>query len=106
MMVCCCMNILLMAQIYYSYNYESLLFTVMLSHRFVSPDFVVSSIIPIPTGARVALTESEKYKSIAISSLLSKILDHIIIDHQTYSLSTSVYPFCLKSHCVMYYNGE
>ena len=65
----------------------------MLSHSFSPPDFVISGIIPIPKGPRVALTESENYRSIAISSLLSKILDHIIIDNQVHSLSTSDYQF-------------
>ena len=80
----------------------------MLSHSLAPPDFVISGIIPIPKGARVALTESENYRSIAISSLLSKILDHIIIDNQVHSLVTSYYQFDFKSHSstVMYYNGE
>ena len=60
----------------------------MLSHSF----------IPKPKGARVALTDSEKHRSFAISSLLSKLLDHIIIDHQVHSLGTSYYQFGFKSH--------
>ena len=69
--------------------YVSLLFTVMLSHSFSPPDFVIilSGIIPIPKGDRVALTDSEKYRSIAISGLSSKILDLIIIDHQVHSFN-------------------
>ena len=78
--------------------YVSLLFTVMLSHSFAPPYFVISSIIPIPKGPREALTESENYRSIAISSLLSKILDHIIFDNQVHSLRTSDYQFGFKSH--------
>ena len=35
--------------------------------------------------ARVALTDSENYRSIAVNNILSKILDHIIIDHQVHS---------------------
>ena len=67
-------------------------------HSFDPPDFVISVIISILQGPRVALTESENYRSIAISSLLSKILDHIIIDNQVHSLSTSDYQFGFKSH--------
>ena len=69
-----------------------------MSHSFAPPDFVISGIIPIAKGARVALTDSENYRSIVISSLLSKILDHIIIDHQGHSLSTSDFQFGFKSH--------
>ena len=66
--------------------YVSLLFTVMLSHSFAPPDFVIWGIMPIHEGPRVALTESENYRSIATSSILSKILDNIIIDNQVHSL--------------------
>ena len=59
--------------------YVSLLFTVMLFHSLAPPDFVISGIIPSPKGARAALTDSENYRSIAISSLLSKILDQLLI---------------------------
>ena len=50
-----------------------------MSHSFAPPYFVISGIIPIPKGPRVALTESENYRSIAISS-------------------TSDYQFGFKSH--------
>ena len=63
----------------------------MLSHSLAPPAFVVSGIIPIPKGARVAPTDSENYRSIYIRSLLSEVNDHIIIDHQVHSLSTSDY---------------
>ena len=63
----------------------SLLFTVMLSHSFDPPDFVIiAGSIPIPRGARVALNDSENYRTIAISSLLGKIIDHIIINHRVH----------------------
>ena len=53
---------------------------------------VISGIIPIRKGARVALTDSTNYRSIAISSLLRKI------DRQVYPLSTLDYQFGFKSH--------
>ena len=34
--------------------------------------FIKSSIIPIPKGTKATLTDSDKYRSIAISSILSK----------------------------------
>ena len=78
------------------YIYLSLLFTVMITHGFAPPEFIKSSIIPIPKGAKATLNDSEKYRSIAISSLLSKILDHIIIDQQSQFLTTSNYQFGFK----------
>jgi len=76
--------------------YMSLLFTVMISHSFAPPDLILSSIILIPKGSRVSLSDSDKYRSIAISSLLSKILDYIIIEYQSKYLNTSDYQYGFK----------
>ena len=47
--------------------------------------FICANIIP------GALTCSDKYRSIAISSVIGKILDHIIIDRQSEFRKTSDY---------------
>ena len=52
-----------------------------------------STMIPIPTGGKVCSINSDQYRSFAISSILSKILDYIIIDQQADSLTTSDYQF-------------
>ena len=54
--------------------------------------------IPIPKGGKVCSTNADLYRSIAISSILSKILDYVIIDQQSDSLDTSDYQFGFKSH--------
>ena len=54
--------------------------------------------IPIPKGGKVCSTNTDLYRSIAISSILSKILDYVIIDQQSDSLGTSDYQFGFKSH--------
>ena len=72
--------------------------SVLLSHWKVTIQCVVkSSIIPIPKGTKATLTDSDKYRSIAISSILSKVLDYIIIDNQKLALQTSDYQFGFKS---------
>ena len=53
--------------------------------------FIKSSVIRIPNGVRANLTDSDKYRGIAISSLLSKLLDYVIIKQQNISLKTSDY---------------
>ena len=55
--------------------------------------------IPIPKGTKATLTDSDKYRSITISSILSKVLDYIlvIIDNQKIALQTSDYQFGFKS---------
>ena len=79
------------------FGYISTLFTAMICHSFAPSTFLHSTMIPIPKGSRVNLSDSEKYRSIAISSLMSKILDNVIIERQAISLATSNYQFGFKS---------
>ena len=53
--------------------------------------------LPIPKGARANVTDSNMYRCIAISSIMSKILDNVIIEQQQFALSTSAYQFGFKS---------
>ena len=59
--------------------------------------FLQSNMVPIPKGARANVTDSNMYRSIAISSIMSKILDNVIIEQQQVSLATSSYQFGFKS---------
>ena len=59
----------------------------------LSPSFVCANIIPIPKGSKANLSDSDKYRSIAIGSLLGKFRITIIIERQTKSLTTSNYQF-------------
>ena len=56
---------------------------------FTPNSFLQSSMIPIPKGARANLSNSDMYRSIAISSLMGKILDNVLIERQSCSLATS-----------------
>ena len=67
-------------------------------HGYCPPSFVCVNIIPIPKGSKANLSDSDKYRSIAIGSLLGKILDHIIIERQTRSLTISNYQFGFKAN--------
>ena len=51
----------------------------MVHHGFCPSIFICANIISIPKGSNANLSDSDKCRSIAISSLLGKILDHIII---------------------------
>ena len=53
------------------FDYVCILFNAMICHSYASPSFIKSSIIPIPKGTKA--TDSDKYRSIAISSILSKV---------------------------------
>ena len=60
--------------------------------------FTSANIIPIPKGSKVNLSDSDKYRSIAISSILGKILDHIIIVKQSDTLITSQHQYGFKAN--------
>ena len=69
----------------------------MINHGYAPPEFLHSSMIPLPKGARADLSNSDIYRSIAISSLLNKIFDNVIIERRQDFLSTSNYQFGFKA---------
>ena len=69
-----------------------ILFTSMVYHNFAPQTF----------GAiKPALTCSDKYRSIAISNVIGKILDHVIIDRQSECLKICDYQFGFKPKASM-----
>ena len=72
------------------------LFSAMVCYGFAPRLFLRSTMIPIPKGGRSSSSNSDHFRSIAISSILSKILDYIIIDQQAHSLITSDHQFGFK----------
>ena len=75
----------------------SILFTSMIKHGYAPPEFLHSSMKPLPKGARADLSNSDMYRSITIRSLLSKIFDNVVIERQQDFLSTSNYQFGFKA---------
>ena len=70
----------------------------MIYHRFRPASFICANIIPVPKGSKVNLSDSDKYRSIAISSILGNILDHIIIVKQSDALTTSQHQYGFKAN--------
>ena len=68
----------------------------MISHGYEPDTFLQANMIPIPKGATANVTDSNMYRSIAISSIVSKILDNVITEQQQFALSTSAYQFGFK----------
>ena len=72
----------------------------MISHGYVPDTFLQANMTPIPKGARANVTDSNMYRSIAVvycSSIMSKILDNVIIEQQQFALSISAYQCGFKS---------
>ena len=70
----------------------------MINHGYAPPEVLHFSSIPLPKGARKDLPNSDMYRSIAISSLLSKIFDNVIIERQQDFLLTSNHQFGFKQN--------
>ena len=60
--------------------YISVLFTCMLTHGIPPSGLLISTIVPIPKNKRSNLSNSSNYRAIALSSLLCKLFDTIIIE--------------------------
>ena len=81
----------------YLFMYLSFLFSSMINHGYAPATFLQSNIVPIPKGTRANVTNSNMYRNIAISSIMSKSLDSVIIEQHQLSLATSSYQFGFKS---------
>ena len=80
------------------YKYLGILYTSMIYHGFCPALFICANIIPIPKSSKVNVSDSDKYRSMAISSILGKILDRIIIVKQSDTLTTSQHQYSLKAN--------
>ena len=77
-------------------TYISLLFTAMLKHGFSPKSFSNIAMHPIPKNKRKSLNDSENYRGIALSSILGKILDWIILNDNFEILNSSELQFGFK----------
>ena len=74
----------------------SLLYSAILRHG-VSPDnMLLSTLIPIPKSSKKCLNDSTNYRAIALGSVLSKLLDLIIMDQSNYVFHSSDSQFGFK----------
>ena len=81
----------------------------MLHHGYSDPSFRRSVIIPIIKNKQKAASDSNNYRGIALSSIISKLVDIIIIDKQNVFSKTSDLQFGFKdksstTHCTFVMN--
>ena len=91
------------------YVYMSLLFGSMITHGFVPHDLLLSTLVPIPKNKRMSLNTSDNYRAIALSSIIGKLLDKIILDKCNYAFTTCDMQFGFKqkhstNHCTFIVN--
>ena len=80
--------------------YISVLFSAMLIHGVAPGGFFIinSTTSPLPKNKRGNKTDSNNYRAIAISSLLGKLFDLIVLSEQGTSLETDNLQFGSKKH--------
>jgi len=76
----------------------ALLFNAMVKHACIPSDFSISTLIPIPKHRKKSLNVSDNYRAIALSSILGKVLDHILLVNCSSSFTTSDHQFGFKPH--------
>ena len=69
----------------------------MAVHGLVPEDLQISTVIPIPKGTNANLTDSNNYRGIALSSIIGKVLDLIVLDIYSEMLVTSDQQFGFKA---------
>ena len=74
----------------------SLILTAILTHNYVPFSMLTSTIIPIPQKRRKSLTDSDNYRAIALSSILGKLLDWVILLSCDKALSSNDSQFGFK----------
>ena len=81
----------------------ALLFNSLLLHASVPSAFALCTVIPIPKNKRKSLNDSDNYRAIALSSILGKLLDKIILYKGQTVFQSSDYQFGYKqSHSTMH----
>ena len=70
----------------------------MISHGFAPNDFRLSTLIPIPKNRRKSGNISNNYRAIALSSIMGKLLDHLLLSkyHNVFNTSDLQYGFKKK----------
>ena len=55
------------------------MFSCILTHDAAPRDMVISTVIPIPKGRNANITNADNYRGIALSAILGKLLDLIVL---------------------------
>ena len=69
----------------------------MVKHGHAPDSFLLSTITSIPKNKRKSLNDSNNYRGIALSSILGKVLDCVILNQNKMTLSTCDLQFGFKA---------
>ena len=87
----------------------SFLYNIMLIHGSSPDELLTATIVPIPKDKKKSLCQSSNYRGIALSSIVGKVLDLIVLDNNKEILQSSELQFGFKpkhstSQCTMVLN--
>jgi len=77
--------------------YISLLLSALLTHGTMPQEFLTSTVIPIPKGKGLSVTDAANYRGIALSSIFGKIFDLIVLHRFSEQLCSSSLQFGFKA---------
>ena len=79
------------------YSHIASLFSCMLTHGIANGDFFISTVIPIPRARNAYLTRADKSRGIALSAILCKLFDFIVLVRYGDIMCLSDFQFGFKS---------
>ena len=77
---------------------ENTSFSSLIVHGFTPNDFNEATIFPLIKNKRKSVSDSTNYRAIALSSLLAKLFDKIILHKYSDAFTTGDMQFCFKEH--------
>lgn len=80
------------------YVHMSFLFNCMISHSVVPKQMLMSLLIPITKSRKKSVHDSDNYRSIALSSIIGKVLDRIFLTRHSNIFASSDLQFGFKKH--------
>ena len=75
----------------------SWLLSSIIVHGCLPDTFTVNTVIPIPKGHNVSMSDSENYRGIALGSIFSKLCDNIVLHRYGSNLISSELQFGFKA---------
>lgn len=80
------------------------LFNSLVLHGVAPDELLMSTLVPIPKDKRKSLSSSSNYRAIALSSIVGKVLDHVLLAKCQDTFSTSPWQYGFKkklstNHC-------
>ena len=79
----------------------SFLFKAMLVHGTCPSKMLISTPVPIPKDKKKSLNDSNNYRSIALGSLVGKVLDKVILDKHVYVVRSDDLQFGFKNKAIL-----